>query len=137
MPVIRILVVDDWPDWQRFLQTKLAAECNFQIVGLASNGLEGVGQAARLQPDVVLMDLNMPVLNGLDATRRIREISPRSRVLFLSENRNRDVVWAAFEAGACGYILKSEAGSDLVAGIRALLENRQFLSSSLRERHER
>jgi DNA-binding NarL/FixJ family response regulator len=136
MSVIRILVVDDWPEWQRFLQTKLAAECDFQIVGLANNGLEGVGQAAELQPDVVLMDLNMPVLNGLDATRRIREISPRSRVLFLSENRSDDVIWAAFESGAEGYILKSDSGSDLVAGIQALLENRQFLSSSLRERHE-
>ena len=137
MPVIRILVVDDWPEWQRFLQRKLESERNFQIVGLASNGLEGVGQAAELQPDVVLMDLNMPVLNGLDATRRIRELSPRSRVLVLSENRCREVVRAAFEAGASGYVVKADSGSDLLAGIRALLENRQFLSSSLRDRQDR
>jgi DNA-binding NarL/FixJ family response regulator len=137
MPVIRILVVDDWPEWQRFLRRKLESERNFQIVGLASNGLEGVGQAAELQPDVVLMDLNMPVLNGIDATRRIRELSPRSRVLFLSENRCREVVWAAFEAGACGYVVKADSGSDLVAGIRALLENKQFLSSSLRDQQDR
>jgi len=137
MPVIRILVVDDWPEWQRFLQIKLESECNFQIVGLANDGLDGVRQAAELQPDVVLMDLNMPVLNGLDATRRIREVSPCSRVLFISENRCRELVSAAFEAGAGGYILKSDSSSDLMAGIRALLENKQFLSSSLRDGHGR
>ena len=132
MPAIRILVVDDFPQWQRFLRTKLESERNLRIIAVANNGLDGVQQAAELQPDLVLMDLSMPVMNGLDATRRIRKISPGTRIIFLTENPHRDLVLAAFEAGACGYILKSDSAADLVPGIRAVLENSRFVSASLR-----
>jgi DNA-binding NarL/FixJ family response regulator len=80
----------------------------------------------------MLMDLNLPVMNGFDATRRIREVSPSTKVLFLTQNASRDLVSAAFEAGACGYIVKSDSGADLVPGIKAVVEDKQFVSRSLR-----
>jgi DNA-binding NarL/FixJ family response regulator len=132
MALIRILVVDDSPDWQRFLLAKFESHCDLKIIAVASDGLEGVQKATELQPDLMLMDLNLPVMNGFDATRRIREVSPNTKVLFLTQNASRDLVSAAFEAGACGYIVKSDSGADLVTGIKAVVENKQFVSRSLR-----
>ena len=132
MAPIRILVVDDSPDWQRFLLARFASNCDLKIIAVANDGLEAVQKAAELQPDLLLMDLNLPVMNGFDATRRIREVSPNCKVLFLTQNASRDLVSAAFEAGACGYIVKSDSGADLVPGIKAVFENQQFVSRSLR-----
>lgn len=132
MAPIRILVVDDSPDWQRFLLARLASNCDLKIIAVANDGLEAVQKAAELQPDLLLMDLNLPVMNGFDATRRVREVSPNCKVLFLTQNASRDLVSAAFEAGACGYIVKSDSGADLVPGIKAVFENQQFVSRSLR-----
>jgi len=132
MAPIRILVVDDSPDWQRFLLARLESHCDLKIVAVANDGLEAVQRAAELQPDLTLMDLNLPVMNGFDATRRIREVSPDSRVVFLTQNASRDLVSAAFEAGACGYIVKSDLGADLIPGIKTVFENKQFVSRSLR-----
>jgi DNA-binding NarL/FixJ family response regulator len=132
MAPIRILVVDDSPDWQRFLLARFASNGDLKIIAVANDGQEAVQKAAELQADLILMDLNLPVMNGFDATRRIREVSPNSKVLFLSQNASRDLVSAAFEAGACGYIVKSDSGADLVPGIKAVIENKQFVSRSLR-----
>lgn len=135
MAPIRIVLVDDSPDWQRFLLVRLESERDLKLLAVANDGLEGVQKAVELQPDVMLMDLNMPVMNGFDAARRIREVSPNSRVVFLTANSSGDLVSAAFEAGACGYILKSDSGADLVPGIQAVFRNKQFLSRSLRVRN--
>ena len=110
----------------------LESEQELRIIAVANNGLEGLEKAIELRPDLILMDLNMPIMNGLEATRRIREASPNSRVLFVTENCSLDLVSAAFQAGACGYILKSDSAVDLVPGIQAIFQNRQFVSSSLR-----
>lgn len=132
MRAIRILVVDDFPQWQRFLRNVFEPESDLNIVDFASNGLEAVQKSTELQPDVVLMDLSMPVMNGLEATRRIRVASPNSRVLFLSEHCSHELVSAAFEAGASGYVLKSDSSAGLVPGIRRILENERFMSENLR-----
>ena len=131
MPAIRVLVVDDYKEWQRSLQSRLESEPDLEIIGVANNGLEGAEKAAELQPDLVLMDLHMPLMNGLAATRRIREVSPNSKVLFVTENSSLALVSAAFEAGACGYVLKSDSADDLVPGIKALSQNKKFVSHGL------
>jgi len=132
MTSIRILAVDDFQIWQDFLKEIFASERDFELLTFVGDGLEAVQKAAELRPDVILMDLSLPGINGLEATRRIRSVSPNSKVLFLSEHHGHDLVAAAFEAGASGYVLKSDSNSDLVVGIRGILEYRPFVSRSLR-----
>lgn len=134
IPIIRVLVVDDSQRWQVYILKRFETESDLKIVSVASEGWEAVQKAADLKPDVILMDLNLPGINGLEATRRIHAISPDSRVLFLSEQGSHEFVVAAFEAGAFAYILKSDAASDLMPGIRAILESREYVSRSLRRR---
>lgn len=128
---LQVLTVDDSPCWRMYILKTLAAESDLKIVGHAVDGFEAVQKASELRPDVVVMDLSLPGINGLDATRRIRMVSPDSKVLFFSGHAARDLVAAAFEAGGSGYILKSDAAFDLVPGIRAIWENRQYVSRSL------
>ena len=93
--------------------------------------MDAVQKAKELQPDLILMDLSMPVLNGIDATRQIRAHSPGTKVLFLSEHRDSDLIQTAFDVGAFGYVLKSDSYSDLIAGIRSVLLGQAFVSRSL------
>src|SRR5215469_3795215 len=100
-------------------------------MGEVSDGLEAVQQAGQLQPDLILLDIGLPTLNGIDAARQIREISPASRILFVSENRSADIVEAALSTGASGYVVKSDAAGELLPAIGAVLEGTRFLSVSL------
>lgn len=102
-----------------------------QIVGEASDGLEAVRMAQQLQPSLILLDIGLPVINGIDAARRIRRVSPTSKILFVSENRSRDLADEALRTGACGYIVKSAAARDLLPGVQAILEDRSFVSTNL------
>jgi DNA-binding NarL/FixJ family response regulator len=131
MPVTQILVVDDFVPWQLMLRDMFESEADFKIIGTANDGLEAVQKATDLQPDLILMDISLPKLNGFEATQHIRMLSPASRILFLSERRGFDFIEAAFQAGGSGYVLKSDAIWDLVAGARAVLSGRRFLSRSL------
>lgn len=132
MSFIRVLTVDDSPPWQLYILKSLETESDLKIVAQVGDGLEAVQEAAKLCPDIIVMDLGLPCINGLEATRRIRSVSPNSKVLFLSEHRSQGFIDAAFEAGASGYVLKSDAASDLVAGIRAIVEKKEYVSRSLR-----
>ena len=131
MPVIQILVVDDFLPWQQFVQGMLESESDLKIIASATNGLEAVQKAVDLRPAIILMDVDLPKVNGFEATRQIRMRSPASQILFLSERRGRDLIEAAFQAGGCGYILKSDAYSDLLTGIRAILHGQKYISHSL------
>lgn len=131
MFVAQILLVDDFLPWQSFVLTKFESEADFKIIAVAANGLEAVQKAKRLQPDVILMDISLPGMNGLEATQQIRTLSPGSKILFLSQQRDRDVVRAALDVGGSGYVLKSDAHSDLIPGIHAVLRGQQFFSYSL------
>ena len=102
-----------------------------QIVGEASDGLEAVRMAQQLQPSLILLDIGLPVINGIDAARRIRRVSPTSKILFVSENRSRDLADEALRTGACGYIVKSASARDLLPGVQAILEDRSFVSTNL------
>ena len=133
MSVTQILVVDDYLPWQRSVQSTLESQTDLKIIATATDGLEAVQKVKQLQPDLVLMDLSLPGLNGLEATQQIRTLSPASKILFLSEHRGSDLIEAAFQAGASGYILKSDINSDLVAGIRVILGGQPFVSHSLKD----
>jgi len=100
------------------------------VIGEVSDGLEAVQQAEELQPDLILHDIALPILNGIEAARRIRKVSPASRILFVSENRSTDAE-EALRAGGLGYVVKSDAEKDLLPGIDAALHGKRFISASL------
>ena len=128
---IRVLVVDDYAPWHGFVSTTLRKEPELEIVGNVSDGLEAVQQAQQLQPDLILMDIGLPTLNGIEAARRISEVCPASKILFVSENRSPDIAEKALSNGAGGYVLKSDAGSDLLPAVKAVLQGKRFISASL------
>lgn len=125
---IRVLVVDDYEPWRRSLSTTLAKERGLEIVGEASNGLQAVQEAKRLQPDLILLDISLPNLNGIEAARRIRKVSPKSKILFVSQNCSADIVEEALSTGAGGYVVKSHAGRELLPAVEAVLHGKLFLS---------
>ena len=124
---VRILIVDDFEPWRRLLFFFLQQSPAWQIICEASDGLEAIEKTRELQPDLILMDIGLPKLNGIEAARQIRKIAPRSRILFLSENCSPEVVRAAFSAGGHGYVVKSDAAQDLLAAIQAVIGDKQFV----------
>jgi DNA-binding NarL/FixJ family response regulator len=128
---IRILVVDDYKPWHQFTSTTLQKEPGLEIVARVSDGPEAVQQAEQLQPDLILLDIGLPTLNGIEVARRIRTISPGSKIIFVSENRSPDVAEEALGAGASGYVLKSEAASELLTAVKAVLAGKRFISNAL------
>src|SRR5215471_5636743 len=128
---IRVLVVDDYEPWCRFIRQSLLAHENLQIIGEASDGLQAMQKAQQLQPDLILLDICLPGPNGIEAARRIRKVSPTSKILFVSENRAWDIVGEALLAGGTGYVVKSHAASELMIAVWAVLQGKQFLSTCL------
>ena len=128
---IRALVVEDYEPFCRFVSSILAKRPEIQIVGEASDGLEAVHKAEELQPDLILLDIGLPSLNGIEAARQIRDLSPKSKIIFVSQESSPDIVQEALSLGTCGYVMKSQAQSDLLAAVDAVLEGRQFLSGGL------
>lgn len=99
------------------------------MVGEASDGLEAVQKSEELQPDLIVLDIGLPSLNGIEAARRIRNLAPKSKILFLSQESSADVVQEALNSGALGYLIKTQAGSELLSAVDAVLQGREFLSS--------
>jgi DNA-binding NarL/FixJ family response regulator len=128
---IRLLIVDDYERWRHFLSAALQKRSELQIIGEALDGLEAIEEAEQLRPDLILLDIGLPKLNGIEVARRIREVSPTSKILFISENRSPDIVEQALSTGAGGYVVKSDAASELLAAVGAVLEGKRFVSTSL------
>ena len=129
--MIRVLLVDDNGDMLTDLRDELSAD--FDIAGTAENGEEAVRAVLRLDPDVVVLDLSMPVMNGLQVASILGEKRPRTKILFLTIHEEPEYVSAAFSVGACGYVTKRRPASELVLAIRDVYEGRNFLSPSLRK----
>ena len=127
----RVLVVDDHAGWRGRLCLELQKSARWGIAGEAADGLQAVQQAQALEPDLILLDIGLPVLNGLDAARRIIAGNPRSRILFLSEHRSWSVVEAACATGARGYLCKTDGACRLVVAMDALMEGVGFVSAGL------
>ena len=128
---IRVLVVDDYERWRRFYSTAFQKRPYMQVIGEASDGLEAVQKAQQLQPDLILLDIGLPSLNGIEAALRIKEVSPGSRILFVSENSSQEIVERALSTGAGGYIIKSDAAGELLPAVEAVLKGAHFVSPSL------
>ena len=125
---IHILLADDHAVVRQGFKMILAAQPDMEIVGEAGNGREALDLAGQLQPDVIVMDVAMPELNGIEATRRIADLSPRSRVLALSMHKDSVYVREILRAGARGYLLKDSISSDLLAAVRAVARGEGYLS---------
>jgi|ERR1700723_770902 DNA-binding NarL/FixJ family response regulator len=122
----RVLIVDDSDLARRMLRSVLESGRDVEVCGEAEDGKSAIGKTESLDPDVVVLDVRMPILNGLAATRRIRQFSPRTAVLLVSVDCNRQIVEAAREAGAQGYVNKEDAAKTLVAAVRSVLDGREF-----------
>jgi DNA-binding NarL/FixJ family response regulator len=131
MSPVRVLVVEDFEPFRRFISSTLKARPEWQIQCEVSDGLEAVEKAGELQPDVILLDIGLPTLNGIEAARQIQNRAPTARILFLSENRLPDVVKAALSTGASGYLLKSDAGAQLLPAIEMILQGKRYLDARL------
>jgi two-component system, NarL family, response regulator NreC len=131
---ISIALADDHPVVRRGMQTLLEAEPDFAVVGETGDGLEAVRLVERLQPDVLILDLMMPSLSGLEALRIIRQRSPRTRVVVLSMHCNNAFVATALNHGASGYVLKGSEEENLVRAVREAAAGRRFLSPPVSER---
>ena len=108
-------MVEDFEPFRRFICSTLRKRPEFQIVEEVTDGLEAVQKAEELQPDLIMLDIGLPSLNGIDAARRIRKLSPKSKILFMSQESSADVVQEALALGALGYVVKAHAGSELLA----------------------
>jgi DNA-binding NarL/FixJ family response regulator len=128
---VRVLLVDDYAPIRERIRQVLQKQSKQFVVDEATNGLQAVEKADELKPDLILLDVGLPMLNGIEAARRIRELSPKSKILFLSEFRSWNFASDALKLGASGYIVKSDAAGELLPGIEAVLDGRQFISSSL------
>lgn len=126
-----VLLVEDYEPFRRFVVDKLTARPELQILSAVSDGAEAVEKAKQLQPDLILLDVGLPTINGIEAARQIQKHSPNSKILFVSENRSSDVTEEALRAGGLGYVLKSDAESDLVPAIDAVLKGKRFVSATL------
>ena len=126
----RILLVEDFGPFRAFVTSLLGGDLEMQVYS-ASNGLEAVTKAQQLNPDLILMDIGLPRLDGLEATRRIRELAPSSKVVFLTQETSAEIVQEALSLGAWGYVAKQRAGTDLLAAVRATLQGQPFVSKGL------
>jgi DNA-binding NarL/FixJ family response regulator len=125
---VRTLVVDDVDDFRHFLRSTLLEKTQCEVVGEASDGLQAVQQAEELQPDLILLDLGLPTLNGIEAARRIRRVSPNSKILFVTQNSSAEIAQGALRLGACGYLVKSDA-ADLPYAVETVLQGAKYVSS--------
>ncbi|HSW56867.1 MAG TPA: response regulator transcription factor [Dehalococcoidales bacterium] len=128
---ITILIVDDHPFVRQALRILLGAEPDMQIIGEASNGVEAVAMASELKPDVVIMDIGMPLLNGLEATRRIKKNCPGIAILVLTVFADNQHVLGILQAGAAGYLTKEVFGENVIKGIRAIRAGEAVLTPSI------
>ncbi len=128
---VRVLVVDDFEPFRRFVCSTLDQRPDLQVIGEASDGLEAVRKAEELKPDLIVLDIGLPSLNGIEVARRIRKLCPECKILFMSQESSVDVAQAAFSLGAIGYVVKTHAGSELFAAMESVCQGRRFVSKGL------
>lgn len=131
MPALRTLVVDDHEDVRKLLRSMLQDKTDCVIVGEATDGLEAVEKAEKLQPDLILLDLSLPKLNGMEAGRRILKLCPHSKIIFLSQDHSPEIARGALRMGAAGYLLKSDA-TEIPIALGAVLQGKVYVSSRVK-----
>jgi two-component system nitrate/nitrite response regulator NarL len=128
---VRVLVVDDYEPFRRFVRSTLQKRPELQIIGEASDGLEAVQKAAEMKPDLILLDIGLPTLNGIEVSRRLSTIVPNATILVVSQDNDADVARAVLSDGASGYVVKLDANRELLPAVEAVLLGGQFVSTSL------
>lgn len=129
MAPLRILVADDHQVVRTGLRTLLESKAGWQVCAEAANGREAVEKAGQLQPDVAVLDIGMPLLNGVEATRQIRKVSPQTEILILTMHDSEHMIQGVLDAGAHGYMLKDDADRNLLAAVDSLRRHKPYLSS--------
>ena len=127
MTSIRVLVVEDFVPFRRCIASILGKLRDVQVICEASDGLDAVLKAVELKPDLILLDIGLPKLNGIDAARLIRRLVPESKILFLSQETSAEVVQEALNLGALGYVVKGRAGIDLLPAVEAVILDQEFV----------
>jgi DNA-binding NarL/FixJ family response regulator len=121
-------VVEDSEEFRKFICSTLGERPELQVVGEVTDGLQAIQKAEELQPDLIVLDIGLPSLNGIEVARQIRKLSPKSKILFVSQESSAEVVREALATGANGYVVKMDAGSELLIGVSAVLRADQFVS---------
>ncbi|HEV2118191.1 MAG TPA: response regulator transcription factor [Terriglobales bacterium] len=130
--VVTILLVDDVEQWRRSVCSMLQTYPRLHIVAEAADGLEAVQKAQELQPDVILLDIGLPCLNGIEAAHRIDQVAPRTKILFLTQNPDWEIARAALSDCARGYVVKADAGHELLPAIESVFRGEKFVSRRVR-----
>jgi len=132
---VKVLVVDDYEPFRQIACSTVAKRKNLEVIGEASDGLEAVRKAEELNPDLIVLDIGLPMLNGIEVARQIRNLRPECKILFMSQESSADVAQEAFSLGALGYIVKPHAGRELLPAVDAVCQGRQFVSKGLPSRN--
>lgn len=127
----RVLVVEDYEPFRQFVCSTLKERPEFEVVCQVSDGLQAVHEAEELHPDLILLDIGLPTLNGIEAAARIRRLSPKSKIVLLSQEDSPDVVQEAFGLGVVGYVTKTHAGTELLAAVETACQGRRFVGSGV------
>ena len=125
---MRVLIVEDFLPFRQFIRSTLRKRPELQVICEVSDGMEAVQKAQQLQPDLILLDLGLPTLGGIEAARRIRKLAPEAKIIFVSQESSDDVVQEALNVGGWGYVYKTRAGRDLLAALDAVQSETQFVS---------
>ncbi len=124
-------MVEDSEKFRKFICSTLGERPELKIVGEDSDGLQALQSADKLQPDLILLDIGLPSLNGFEVARQTLKLSPKSKILFVSQESSADLVQEALALGALGYVVKWDAGKELLTAVEAVVQGRQYLSSGL------
>jgi DNA-binding NarL/FixJ family response regulator len=127
----KVLLVEDFEPFRALIKSLIKDVAGLQIIGETSDGLEAIAMTQELRPDLILMDIGLPKLNGIECAQRIRTFLADSKIVFVTQETSIDVLEGALSLGACGYVLKSQVGSELLAAIEAVLQGKQYISKGL------
>jgi DNA-binding NarL/FixJ family response regulator len=127
---IRVLVVEDFVPFRQLISSTLGKKPDLSVICEVSDGLEAVQKAVELKPDLILLDIGLPTLNGLDVARQVRKLVPESKIIFVTQESSAEIVREAFSLGAMGYVVKAHAGSELLPAVEAVLSGQQFVTDA-------
>lgn len=125
-----VVIVEDFPAFRDFIHSMLRARPDLRVVAEVSDGPEAVQKAVELRPDLILMDVGLPSMNGIEAARQIRKLSPESKIVFLSQESSSDVVEEALGTGACGYVVKAKAATHLLPTLEAVFFQKRLTAQN-------
>jgi DNA-binding NarL/FixJ family response regulator len=126
-------VVDDFEPWRQQVRSILQTRQDFCVVAEVGDGLEAVQKAQELKPDLILLDIGLPSIDGLETANRIRQLAPATKIIFVTQNSDKDTVQAALSNGAKGYVLKVDAGGELLPAVEAALRGEHFVSTGVNQ----